>query len=705
MTFVYPGLLFGLLLGAIPIVVYYLMRFRSLRVPWGADYILERALARRRRKLYWDQIVLLALRALLVMAIVTAFARPQARKTARVSTDGRVLRTILADGSYSLLAGKDNHTRRAAHMEAMRALVSRWGRGETWSLYALDAHPRWVVDQAAVTDAEKSRAILDSLKIEETSVSLAAGLEAVLAHGAGQPREIYIFTDDQASSWEGVEERAALDDGKTRVFWIDPPLADRRNLAVTKLELAHERALKGVPFAAYAQVRNFSDEAVRDAELTFLVDGAVAGSKRISLQPGQSTQVPMDMRLSETGPHLVTARLGNDALAYDNAMSVGVEITDSISLLVLKDAERTGTFESSSGFLRLLAQVLSGGGTNAVAGPLRVAEFTGPECDLQQLDGSDAVVLDGGRTLTANLADTLRRYVERGGALILAADDTVDLRRWRDLLEPAGLLPAIPARVRSDPVGGSGGRSLSRSGFDLPALRELGTGADGDIAQVRFYTWTEFEDADPRADVLARFSDGSPYAWRHRSDLGSVLLLAAGLNCRNNNLLVRETVYPFLLHLVAEAGSAGQYSRRVAPLQPVRYLARGEPPPLGAQFEMEGEEPVPAALIPQQGGTRVDYAAGAVRSGPASMLVLRDGGSERVGFGIQGERTDSNLTPMAPEVRKRLAGTFHWTVVESARELMDALDAQGQGIERYAWFVVAAMLFAMGELLMGLRFV
>jgi len=705
MTFVYPGLLFGLLLGAIPILVYYLMRFRSLRVQWGADYILERALARRRRKIYWDQIILLALRALLVMAIVAAFARPQARKADVVTTDGQVLRIILVDGSYSMLAGKGTLTRRAAQMEAMRALVSRWGRGEKWSLYALDAHPRWVVDQAGVTDADHSRAMLDTLKIDETSVSLAAGLEAVLAHGAGQSREIYLFTDDQASNWDGADKLADLNDGKTRIFWINPPLPDRRNLAVTKLELAHELALKNVAFAAYAQVRNYSAEAVRDAELTFLVDGAVTGSKRVSLQPGQSTQVQMEMRLSEPGPHLVTARLSDDALAYDNAMSAGVEVAESISLLVLRDAERTDKFESASGFLRLLARVLAGGGAVEAAGPLRISEFTGPKCDLQQLDGTDAVVLDGGRTLTADLADTLRRYVERGGSLILAADDTVDLALWRKLLEPAGLLPAVPARVRSEPLGGNGGRRLSRSGFELPALRGLETGADGDVSQVRFFTWTEFGDPAPASEVAARFSDGSPYAIRLRFDRGSVLLLAAGLNSRNNNLLVRETVYPFLLNLLAEAGSARQYARRVAPAKPVRYLAKGEPAPVAAQFGMEGDEPALATLVPHAQGTRVEYAAGSPRSGPASLLVLRDNSRERVWVGIQGERSDSALTQMTQSFQKRLAEKFRWTVAESAKELMDALDAQGHGTERYAWFIAAGILFAMGELLMGLRFV
>ena len=705
MTFVYPGLLYGLALGSIPIIVYYLMRFRSLRVPWGADYILERALARQRRKIYWDQIILLTLRALVVMALVTAFARPQSGGKKSVGTEGTLLRSILVDGAYSMLAGKSPQIRRDIEVEAMRDLVSRWGRGEKWSLYALDSHPRWVVDQADVIDAEHSRAILDTLKVEETAVSLAAGLKTVLAQGAGQRREIYLFTDDQASNWDGVDKVAAAKDDNTRLFWINPPLTDRRNLAVTKLEVSHERVLRGVAFSVYAEVRNFSVEAVRDAELTFLVDGALAGTKRVSLPSGQTARIPMDIRLDAVGPHLITARLSDDVLNFDNAMSAGVEVAPAISLLVLRDADRAGKFDSAAGFLTLAARVLAGGSTNEAAGPLRVTEYTGSGCELSLLETHDAVVLDGGRTLTPDLAGTLRRYVERGGGLILAGDDTVDLAEWTRLLRPAGLLPAVPLRVHNKPLGGDDCRRLSRSGFDLPALRNLEVGADGDITQVRFFTWIEFDSPAKGAEVLARFSDGSPYAWRRRSDRGSVLLLAAGLNSRNNSLLVRETMYPFLLDLLSESASAGQYARTVGRNEPARYLAKGEPPPSGAMFGLEGEEPTLAALVPQAQGTRVEYAAGASRSGPASLLVLRENGQERIWIGVQGERSDSDLTAMASPYRAQLAEKLDWTEVGSAKELMDALDQAGHGTERYGWVLLAVLLFAIGELLMELRFV
>jgi len=50
--------------------------YRSLKVVWGANYVLELALARLKKRMYLDQFLLLALRTLAALALVIAFARP-----------------------------------------------------------------------------------------------------------------------------------------------------------------------------------------------------------------------------------------------------------------------------------------------------------------------------------------------------------------------------------------------------------------------------------------------------------------------------------------------------------------------------------------------------------------------------------------------------------------------------------------------------
>ncbi|MBF0245111.1 MAG: hypothetical protein HQL31_07540, partial [Planctomycetes bacterium] len=55
MNFLNGAFLYALPLGLIPVLIYFLLRYRSLKVTWGATYILERALGRIKKLLFLKQ--------------------------------------------------------------------------------------------------------------------------------------------------------------------------------------------------------------------------------------------------------------------------------------------------------------------------------------------------------------------------------------------------------------------------------------------------------------------------------------------------------------------------------------------------------------------------------------------------------------------------------------------------------------------------
>ena len=55
LSFVNPYLLWAMPLAAAPLVIYFLMRFRAVTVPWGADYVLQRAIQRLKKTRSLDQ--------------------------------------------------------------------------------------------------------------------------------------------------------------------------------------------------------------------------------------------------------------------------------------------------------------------------------------------------------------------------------------------------------------------------------------------------------------------------------------------------------------------------------------------------------------------------------------------------------------------------------------------------------------------------
>jgi len=710
MNFTYPTLLWALLLGAIPLIIYYLMRFRALQVDWGAIYVLERALERLRKKLFLDQIILLTLRVVAVMALVAAFARPVSRLRGGAVTDTDVHRVILIDTSYSMLAsGPDGRSVLDNGRDMLAALAQTWGRGVRWSLCTVGRDVQWLVRDAVLDVPATVLDALAAVQAEEAASSLAAALESVRRHSGGGNTEVYLLTDRQASAWRDVRSSSMANDPGFRFFWLDPGaelVSD--NLAVTSVRLSHERALAGHSIRAFAQVQNYGRVPVQDVPVTFLRNGQQAATARISLLPGQAGWVHADVGFEEPGSHAVTARLSGDVLSFDNAYSAGIEVVEALTVRVLRDREATGKFDSSDGFIRLLGAVLArtadartARSRFAVLPPLAV------ESTAADLDAADVVIVDGGITLNSALAMQLGRYVRRGGNLILAADERIVPAAWHQLLGGEGILPARLGQLRVQELGNEENfQSIARSGFREPELRAFETGETGDIAAVRFYSWFELHEADPASRVAAVFANGQPYGLFQRIQPGSVLMLASGLNLRNNSLLARETGVAFALRLLMAAAAGSQYPRTVERHEPIRLRLADGDAPAGVQFSIAEQSGEAFTLTRHAGLPVAELPGGSARSGLGSALAVQaDGSYTRTWFGIQGARSDSDLTPLSPEEKAALKLALNMQRVTSWPELDAALAATRSGIERYAWAIIALIALLLGEMAMHRRFV
>ncbi|MCX5660344.1 MAG: BatA domain-containing protein [Planctomycetota bacterium] len=718
MGFANAYLLWALPLGLIPIVIYYLLRFRALRVTWGANYVLQLALERMRKRLHLDQIILMALRVLACLLIVLAFARPVLKRSNPDVTGSGVHHVLVIDGSYSMTAGANGSGGRSRWdlaLEAAKKLAATWGRGETWSVCLLADQPRWVVDAQTVQTPGDPIAKLDALRPGESAASLAAAFTQIAAKFPRGRAEFFIFADDQANTWDQADRLSLPAELNATTYWLKPGPPAGPNLAVTALQPAADRLLAAQPSRVVARVRNFSAARVEDLPVELLIDGAFAARQTVSLLPDQESPVFFDIKLADPGPHHLCAQIPEDALAYDNRLYAGIEVVPSLRVLALRDPQKTGKFDSVWGFLETLnrsRQIGASAGTESTPSRLGQIEWVlseGP-LDAAALANADAVILDGGRKLTPELAGTLRDYVAAGGGLILAADASVDPDDVNHLLAEPGLLPARLGRLRSEALGGDQFRSLARSPIGLSPLRLFETELAGDLTQARIYSWFELDPRPGAQSPLVRFDDQSPWALRADGPAGRgrTLLLATGLTGQGNNLIVREFFIPLLHQLVEEAAAARIYPRTLARGQALRLWLDDPAKVQGVTFARQGEEAQAIAPRSASGGAGAGAVAevndAALESGLYTTLALREGGSKRSWFGVQGPRVDSDLTPAPALLLAAAASRLNLTTVSDWPALEQALLRQRAGREWYSFAALAAFAFLVGEMLFQRRF-
>src|SRR5580765_5394494 len=95
----------GLLLMALPIIIHFLNRRRFKTVPWAAMEFLLRAMRKNRRRLRFEQWILLATRCLVLLLAGLALARPMGCKQSTLASlagQRTGLHIIVIDNSYSM---------------------------------------------------------------------------------------------------------------------------------------------------------------------------------------------------------------------------------------------------------------------------------------------------------------------------------------------------------------------------------------------------------------------------------------------------------------------------------------------------------------------------------------------------------------------------------------------------------------------------
>src|SRR6478736_9706545 len=104
-TLLNPLLMWGTLLGVIPLIIHLLNRRRFRRVEWAPMHYLKLTIQRNRRRIQIEQLLLLLLRIALPVLLFLLLARPLVNPTGLekwLVGSGRISHVLLIDDSLSM---------------------------------------------------------------------------------------------------------------------------------------------------------------------------------------------------------------------------------------------------------------------------------------------------------------------------------------------------------------------------------------------------------------------------------------------------------------------------------------------------------------------------------------------------------------------------------------------------------------------------
>ncbi len=387
-----PGLLYAGIAGAaVPILIHLLNRRRFRRVRWAAVDFLLQADRENRRRIRVEELILLALRclAMALVGIVLArwFIRPESL-VAALGARGQTERIVLLDDSFSMglrdqsQAGAGGYASANTIFEqgktALRELIRTWREsapddGLTLLLTSRPDRPMRADLRIAGINTRAFEDELATLTVSARPGNLPAAMNAVRNRVDALPPEnnaaVYIVSDFQRIDWLGAEEAGTTGQSPAAVLsgWsekghsLQVVLVDvgarANNLAVTALEPQQSQSVATIEGRFTARVANFGTSASAASNLTAYVgDAALPPTPLPAIEPGQTTDVALDVTFPTEGTDVLTVELTADPLPIDNTRTLAVPVARSLQVLIVNGEKSSDPYEDEAFLLTVALQ-------------------------------------------------------------------------------------------------------------------------------------------------------------------------------------------------------------------------------------------------------------------------------------------------------------------------------------------------------------
>ncbi len=680
MSFLTPLFLLGGLALALPVIFHLIRRTTRERTVFSSLMFLlptPPRLTKRSRLEHW---LLLLLRCLALALLALGFARPFFKETTTndAAGPGAARRIVLVDTSASM--------RRAGLWDEAQARVDRelraTGPGDQVAVFAFARESRPLLSFGDWTATPPdARAALVKAKLAEVSPGWGAtNLGAALIRAAealidteGQaltgPREIVLVSDLAAGShtevlqgyeWpKGVTlrlETVAAKAGTNASVQLlaDPTDGDRQTAAAVRVRVSN---------AADAKREQFSVGWVPAA------GGAFMGAPvETYVPPGQSRIVTLPV---PAGAAQAIALRGDDE-DFDNTVFVIPPVAQKISVAYV-GGESADDARQPLYFLRRALPATP---------RLAMAVTPVPPGAGVPADAALVVVTDA---LSAGQATGLREQV-LAGKIVLAAPKSVAAAVALAPLLGLATWPVEEGRPK-------GYAMLAEIDFKHPLFVAFADPRFSDFTKIHVWKYRRLDfSARPEARVLAKFDNGDPAIVEVPVGKGRVVVLASGWNTEDSQLAVSSKFVPLLYALLEWSGA---------------LAAPGAPQAVEENLALSAG-PNEAVVVTGPTGQATTLAAGANRFTPPQPGIYRFeiGGRTEV-QAVNLDPVEARTSPLPTDELERLGAPVARTkpsAVSPIGQEMALQGAEAEGRQKlWRWFVVATLLFLLGESLLAGR--
>lgn len=428
MIFLNPAILFGLLAASIPVIIHLFNRRKLKKIEFSTLTFLKELQKNKIRRIKLKQWILLALRVLIIIFLVMAFARPtlQSVKIGGTTSAAKTTAIFILDDTYSMSVVDQKGSYFNQAKEIIKKVLSQLQEGDEVGLILVSKPSEESKLTSNLAEFEKNLRQID-LSYASGDLNSSIIKAAQLISGSKNfNKEVYVLSDfqkDRINPKNLSNDVSELLNKAVKLYTFFLADKDVYNLSIDDLKINNQIFEKDKPISFSITITNNSKQDVSNGVVSLFLNDERSAQKSFDVNAGQSAIVEMEAVPKSTGFIDITAEIETDEIMQDNKRFASVYIPDKIAVGVFYENPNDATFVNLA---------LQTAGENR----FEIEEKNVNQLLSQQLNKFQSIILIAN---SLNGADQLKSYIENGGGVILFPSSNADANRLNQLYNQLGM--------------------------------------------------------------------------------------------------------------------------------------------------------------------------------------------------------------------------------------------------------------------------
>ena len=696
---------------AIPIIIHLVHRRKAKPMPFSTLRFLQMVDQRVARRQRLRELLLLALRVLLLAALIGAIEKPMLHAGSFKGTGVPITAAILLDNTASMQAVKQGSSAFARARDAALQVLD--GLKDEDSAALVLATSAGEPPEPPTTALPELRAKLSRMECGYGAAELSAPLRRAIGSlelSTNPVKEIYLLTDMQQNAWtDALKEAAALAPKGVPVFVVDVGADVSENLAIKDVDFGVRANVVGAPATCWCRIENTGAERM-ERKVSLFLEGQKIAEQPAAVNAGGTQTLAFRHVFDRMGDFSGCVEVEPDESPADNRRYFAVQVIEKLPVLVIDGAPSVIAYRDGAFFLRLALEGSADAGKKL--SPIEARVVSEAEAASQRFEDYRCVILADVPRVEEKLSDRLKDYVKAGGGLLIFCGEKVDAAAFNatlgtpdaagGVLLPAPLGPAMTASEKEHPF-----FPIQRTDTSHPIFRDIG--AEIDLGTTRVTTFLSTEAPKEGGAAVIVGMDNGPLLLERKFGAGAVVLCTSSCTPAWNNLPLKPYFVPVLHQIVYYLSRSGGSAEGSTPVgTPYLLKLPNTAAPVAVEFSLpaakdakENPDSIREAKSAQAAGENRATLRDTGRPGVYSAEFTITGTVQRQLFAVNTPSEESELARLPLEKARDYLDRGNVVLVPGADAIASAVRTERNGVPLWDCLLLATIGLAVCECFVG----